>query len=109
MKKIVILLIAIITLMTVGSLCHCDDSAGTREIRTASGMVYSRDYVSSTIVVNYVRYHVGPDVKVYKGNSMIGFTGINVSDPVIIKYYQDSSGAYQVTEITVQYSGDFPV
>jgi len=107
MRKIKILVVTAALIAMSGS-CYCDDSAA-REIRTARGMVYSRDFVSSTLVVNYVRYHVPAGVIVYKGNSKIGFSGININDPVVVKYYQDSSGAYQVTEITVQYSGDFPI
>lgn len=108
MRMIKILtLIAVFSFLSISS-CYCEESAA-RDIRTARGTVSSRDWVSSTIVVSYIRYHVPPDVKVYKGSSKMGFTAINVGDPVILKYYQDSSGSYQVTEITVLYSGDFPV
>lgn len=92
---------------TISGPCYCED--GARETRMARGIVTSRDFVSSTLVVNYVRYHVPPDVRVYKGNSKMGFSAININDPVTLRYYQDSSGAYQATDITVEYSGDFPV
>ena len=108
MMRIIKILVTAVAVIAMSGLCYCQDSA-TREIRTARGIISSRDYVSSTIVVNYIRYHVPADVKVFKGSSKMGFSGINVSDPVVIKYYQDSSGAYQVAEITVLYSGDFPV
>lgn len=107
MKILTILFIA--AMIFVSGLCYCDDGGTAREIRTARGIVTSRDWVKSIIVVNYIRFFVPSDAKVYKGNSTIGFTGINLSDPVVLKYYQDSSGGYRAVEITVEYYGDFPV
>lgn len=83
--------------------------ADAPEIRSARGIVTSRDWVGSTITVNYIRFHVPAGIKVYKGSTTVGFTAININDPVIVKYYQDSSGAYNAVEITVEYGGDFPV
>lgn len=107
MKTIKILLVS--AAIFFSGVCCCDDGTDAREIRTARGVVTSRDWVKSIIVVNYIRFFVPPDTKIYKGNSTIGFTGVNLSDSVIVKYYQDSSGAYNAVEITVEYYGDFPV
>jgi hypothetical protein len=107
--KIIKTLICAAAILMMSGICDCEDNEDTRDIRTARGLVTARDWVSSTIVVNYIRYHVPANVVVYKGSSKMGFTGININDPVAIRYYQDASGAYQVTEITVQYSGDFPI
>ncbi len=108
MKMLKILFIAIAVIFISG-VCYCDNGTDTREIRTARGIVTSRDWIKSIIVVNYIRFFIPSDIKVYKGNSTIGFTGINLSDPVVVKYYQDSSGTYRAVEITVEYYGDFPV
>lgn len=107
MKIMIILFVAAAIFMS--GVCYCETGTDMRELRTARGIVTSRDFVKSIIVVNYIRFFVPSDVKVYKGNSTIGFSGINLNDPVFVKYYQDSSGAYRAVEITVEYSGDFPI
>jgi hypothetical protein len=90
---------------------YSQDDIKSREagVMRLIGRVMSIDWVGSKLTVNDTVFTVPNGVKVTKGASDIGFSDVNVKDPVVVYYRRDVSGELRVISITVDYGGDFPV
>ncbi len=76
------------------------------QIYTASGKVIEVDWVKSVISVGTFRgtlaIKVSKDTKITEGTDKVTLSEVEPSDPVIIKYYLDSSGDAQAVSISIE-------
>lgn len=92
-----------VTFFGADDIAYCDDAS--RILKTFRGTVEEIDWVGSLITVmgaDEITFFVPSDTRIINQTETISLSGIELSDEVLIKYYDDPSGTPKTVSITVE-------
>jgi hypothetical protein len=105
-KSLIILCIFLIAFSCSG---YCQDSTDESKADIVKGVVAAVDWVAGILVVrtmdfgniDEITFEVPDDVEITKGTNSIGFSSINLTDPVRVEYLGNSFSGLKAVRIMV--------
>jgi len=96
---------AAVSILSAGSICHCDDSS--QNLRTFRGQVMEIDWVGSLLTCqgeDEMTFYVPSGIKIRYGTDTASLEDLEQGDYVLIKYTDDPAGTPKAVSITLNKS-----